>query len=133
MGLSAAVKARVCLEFKLLGPDGRVYSFLGLAEFARVAGLSKKKLAAVLHGRKESYKGWKRAGPALPKGRTVKKGLYPPFLVDGVEVEVDNLSKFCREQGLSYSTVRLALAEGRNLVKNKRVRIVYPPTLKVEA
>lgn len=45
-------------EFKLLSPDGVVYSDKNIASFAKKHGLGKENLSAVLRRRRKQHKGW---------------------------------------------------------------------------
>lgn len=45
-------------QFKLLGPDGHVYSDTNIANFAKTHNISKENLSAVIRGIRKHHKGW---------------------------------------------------------------------------
>lgn len=111
-------------EFIVTSPDGKEFVTTQLAEFCHLHGLSTSAMSGVASGiHSSTHKGWKcrrsteteeeyLARAPRPKGEAKAKRwiITNP---SGEELEIRNLSLFCREHGLSPGWM-VAVAQGKS-------------------
>lgn len=95
----------------LIDPNGNSYEVIKISEFSREHGLSRVCVGDLIRKKIESHAGWTRLD-STPRGIKIK--LISPL---GEVVEAQNMSEFCRTNGLSQGHISSVILGKRNVHK----------------
>lgn len=106
--------------YHLVSPDGENVKVNNLSRFAEERGLDATRLLDVINGKASHHKGWIRYGSthedveAKKMERYYKTGKQYPAFIDpnGNEVDIFNMHRFCKENGLTKQNM-LAVVKGK--------------------
>ncbi len=94
-----------------IDPEGnRVGPITNLAAFCRECGLDNTHMVAVAHGRLYSHRGWTCDNGREYHGHRTYTGFINP---EGEQVNITNLSEYCRENGLNVIHMRQLISGER--------------------
>lgn len=86
-------------EFELISPTGEIVRSKNIHKFAKEHGLHESCIGRVINGKARSHKGYRSLHPLAKR----KKQIF--ISPQGELIEVENLKKFCKENGLSETSM----------------------------
>ncbi len=99
-------------EWKFADPEGKIVVFKNLKKFCRDNNLNMSCMRGVCSGSQTEHKGWRLPLPEnekefVPVWRRWKE--YELINSSGEKVKIQNLSKFCRENGLTRKRINAVI------------------------
>lgn len=91
--------------FKITLPDGNIVSCNSLTRFCKVHNLSYACMSKVVSGQTKSYQGYKVLRADTQQNNRKSNNLFIIKTPTGDVHTVDNLLQYCRDNGLSYSSM----------------------------
>ena len=104
---------------KVISPDGIIYEFYNANQFCKEHDIKQGNFTQLLNGNAKSCQGW-RLAEVCEKPRTKSCGPYKLVDPSGSVIQVDNLSKFARENSLDSGSLSRLINDKCNSHKGYR-------------
>lgn len=96
--------------YEITDPSGNVFKILGLNSFCKKYNLSQSKMSTVAVGQRKHHRGWKCKKISESRARPYRKNVSINTKTYKISYKnksyiIENLTNFCRENGLSYSSM----------------------------